>query len=139
MVDVLHAITRAIKKEFPDYEIHTEKLKQDVKEPCFFVQEIYNKQKRLLSNRYKIETNFLIQVLCESLSNREKSALAQKLHEILEIVELDDGTKIRGRNRNFMIYEYCVNFSVDYTNFMIEVVETEMFVDKPQINIHIGG
>lgn len=137
MNSILHGITRAIHAEFPDWEIHTDKLKQDVEEPCFFVQPIYNNQKRFPCNRVKFETNFLIQFLCERMSNKEKVEIGNKLHEILEIIELDDGTKLRGRNRNSTVYEYCVNFSVDYNGFMVEIVETEDFVDN--ITIHIGG
>lgn len=136
MADILHAITRAIHEEWPDWEIHTDKLKMDVLEPCFFVQEIYNRQKRFPCDRIKYETNFLIQFLCEKMSNAEKSAIGNRLHDILEIVELDDGAQLRGRNRNFTIYEYCVNFSVDYNGFAVEVFNTENFDD---VIIHIGG
>lgn len=125
MDDILHSITRAIHKEWPEWEIHTDKLKNDVKEPCFFVQPIYNNQKRFPCNRIKYETNFLIQFLCERLSNAEKVDVGNKLHRILEVVELNDGGKLRGKNLNFTVYEYCVNFSVDYNGFFVEVFKAE--------------
>lgn len=137
-VDILHAITRAIAKEY-NYDIYTDKLKQEVIEPCFFVQPIYNNQKRYPCGRINYDTNFLIQILCEQMSNADKIKMGNKLHEILDVIELDNGEKIRGRNKTYNVYEYCVNFSVDYVGFMAEPNETEKFTDDLEINTIIGG
>lgn len=138
-VDILHGITRAINAEWPDYEIHTNKLKQDVVEPCFFVQPIYNNQKHYPCGRINYDTNFLIQILCEQMSTSDKIKMGNRLHEILDVIDLGNGEKLRGRNKNFNVYEYCVNFSVDYIGFITEPNETEMFIDDLKINTIIGG
>lgn len=126
-IDILHAITRALHEKFPDWEIYTDKLKQEVKEPCFFVKAVYNKRSRYPCNRWKYETNWLIQLLCESKTNHEKNTIGEELHDTLEVITLDaeNGVFLRGTNSNFNIYEWCINFSIDYNGFFTRREEAE--------------
>ena len=68
--NVIAGIAIALNQEFgDDYEIYTEEIKQDLKEPCFFITLLNPSKTDFPSKRYLMDNPFCIQYFPESEDN----------------------------------------------------------------------
>lgn len=123
--EILAGISSKIYETFgEDYEIHSDRVPQDLKEPCFIILPLTHTQQSKLSNsiykRYYRRYPFDIQFYPERNGNQysENQIVAEKLYEALEYIETDVGL-LRGSNMRYSIEDKEVlSFVVSYNLFV---------------------
>ena len=122
--NVIAGIAIALNQEFgDDYEIYTEEIKQDLKEPCFFIQLIDQSISPLCGQRYLQNNAFCIQYFPESKLNpyAECNDVAERMMFALEYVTpLDADRAIRGTNKNHNLVDGVLNFFVNYNRVILK-------------------
>ncbi len=115
--ELIRAIAKAIKNEFPQCDIFTEELEQGFESPCFFIfcegQREYNK----LDVRFLAEHTFVISYFPKG-GNNDCWEVQSKLQRLLELIALDDDSLVRGTNRNGVIKQGVLHFFVNYDFYM---------------------
>lgn len=117
--EIMDAVTRKIFEIFGDgYTIYTDNVKQDLKEPCFFVSFLEPSHKPLLGKRYRRIYDMSIQYfpVGEDLS-REMNQIVDRLIEGLEYISLPDGSLRRGMDMSGRISDDILTFLVTYDMF----------------------
>jgi hypothetical protein len=126
--EIIEAISIALNAEFPDekYEFHMEEIKQDLKEPCFFIACLEPSRTQFLGRRYEATNNFVIQYFPESSEyQRECNDVAERMTDCLEyITTAGDEKPIRGTNMKHETVDGVLNFFVNYDLFLIKSEET---------------
>lgn len=115
---IIAGISTALFKEF-GYENHMEEIKQDLKEPCFFIACMNPTFRQYLGRRYFRENQFVIQYFPESRDQRnaECNEVAERMNWCLEIIQAGD-EPIRGTQMKYEIIDGVLNFFVNYDCFM---------------------
>lgn len=129
--DICNAVCIALDAEFnaedeSAYEIHKGEIKQDLREPCFFVQCINATHEQRLENRYHRENQFMIQYFPESKDRyqTECAAVSERLLWALEYVTcIGDEKPIRGTGMHSEVVDGVLNFSVNYNLPIRKIVE----------------
>lgn len=113
--DILDGITNALHDEFGDtFSIYTEKVKQGLQVPCFFVSCISPKDERWLGNRRKLTNQFTVQYLPGTDEpKRECNAVSERLVCALEYIQLSSGC-LGGTNMQPAITDDVLTMSVNY-------------------------
>lgn len=126
--EIIEAISTSLSAEFPDekYEFHMEEIRQDLKEPCFFIASLQPSRELFLGRRYEATNNFVIQYFPESRDcQRECNDVAERMTECLEYITTDGDEKpIRGTNMKHEVVDGVLNFFVNYDLFLIKSEET---------------
>ena len=138
--DVITGISTALNAAFGDgYEIYREEIKQDMKEPCFFISIINPSIREYPGKRYRRENRFMIQYFPESEynANAECISVAEKMLWCLEQMRTDAGA-IRGHNMNYEIIDGILNFTVDY-NFFVRKTGGAEKMNRMRSNIRLKG
>lgn len=118
--DTITGISLALNAAFGDrYEIYSEIIKQDMREPCFFISLFHPSIRGYPGQRYKRENRFMIQYFPESEyeTNTECIRAAEIMLWCLEQVRIGD-VLVRGSNMNYEIADGILNFTVDYNFFV---------------------
>lgn len=123
--EILSGISSKIYDTFgEDYEIHSDRVPQDLHEPCFIILPLTHTQQSKLSNsvykRYYRKYPFNIQFYPKRNGNQysENQLVAEKLYEALEYIETDIGL-LRGSNMRYSIEDKeLLNFVVNYNLFV---------------------
>lgn len=121
---IIEAISMALNAEFGDnYEIHMEEIKQDLKEPCFFISCINPTSSLFLGNRYLRESMFCIQYFPEQKGNekRECNEVAERLFLCLEWLDID-GEQVKGTRMKCEVVSGILNFFVNYDVYIQKAV-----------------
>lgn len=129
--EIIEAISISLNAEFSEkeYEIYMEEIKQDLKEPCFFIACIKPKSELFFGKRYSKENPFCIQYFPETGEiQRECNAAAERMVKCLEYITAE-GDLIRGTNMNYEIVDGVLHFFVNYDFFTyrredVETMET---------------
>lgn len=116
---VIAAISISLNAEFGDkYGIYMEEVKQDLKEPCFFISCISPSIQRYPGSRYLRKNQFCIQYFPQSADiNEECLAAAERMMWCLEEISAD-GDLMRGTEMRYEIMDGILNFFVDYNCFV---------------------
>lgn len=125
---LIEAISIALNGEFGDeYEIHMEEIKQDLKEPCFFIQSLKPEQEQFLGPRYRQQHNFCIQYFPQTQEvQRECNDIGDRMLECLEYIVLpEDDQPIRGTRISSEVLDGVLNFYVNYDGFILKLTEEE--------------
>lgn len=132
---IIKGISQALYNEFgEEYEIYTEDVVQDLKEPCFFIQCINPKISRFRGNRYYRENQFTIQYFPKSKDYRKECfEVIDRMYTALEFIEVDSAP-VLGKGIDTNIYDGVLTFIINYDMFVI--VEND--VDKMEILIQKG-
>ena len=136
---IIEAISVTLNQEFgDDYEIHMEEVKQDLKEPCFFIFCVNPAVQQFPGKRYFRENQFVIQYFPESQeTNRECASVAERLLWCLEVIDADG--PIRGTKMKYEIVDGILHFFVNYDCFMRRVEEnTPMETLQSRIGVKGG-
>lgn len=128
--ELIQAISVALDAEF-GYENHMEEIKQDLVEPCFFIQCLNPTTELFLGvresrQRYFRQNQFCIQYFPESKTayEQECNAVAEKMIWCLEYITVD-GHPVRGTKMNFRVVDGVLNFFLNYDGFVYRVEEAD--------------
>lgn len=115
---IIDGILAALSEEFGDeYTLYTESVKQDMKEPCFFVFCISPNTRVFRGRRYLHENQFAIQYLTAADEPRtECASVAERLFACLELITVD-GSLMRGTDMDAEISDDVLTFTVNYNFF----------------------
>lgn len=127
---IIQSISIALDAEFneKEYGFHMEEMKQDLKEPCFFIACINHTKELFLGKRYFRRNQFVIQYFPESDSEfrEECNAVAERMIWCLECITAVAGDKFRGTRMNYQIVDGILNFFVNYDCFVYKVEQEEV-------------
>ncbi len=118
---ILKSISVALNTEFneKEYEIYIEQIKQDLKEPCFFIACLNPTSKLFLGKRYFRKNQFCVHYFPENNSkvNEECHAVASRLFLCLEQLAVKNDL-IRGTQMSYEIIDGVLHFFVNYDVFV---------------------
>lgn len=115
---IIRSISRAINAEFGDrYENHMEAIRQDLKEPCFFIQCLNPTSALFVGKRYIRQNQFCIQYFPETEQvYRECNEVAERMLSCLEYIRVDD-RMLRGTKMKYQVTDDVLHFFVNYDFF----------------------
>lgn len=120
---IIAGISTALYDEFGErYEIFNDEIKQDLKEPCFFITCLNPTHKLFFDKRYFRTNNFCIQYFPETNTQRECLDVVESMIECLEIIIIAD-VQIRGTKMKYEVVNGVLNFFVNYDCFVYRVVD----------------
>lgn len=128
--ELIDGIAEALFQEFGSgYEIHTEKIEQDLVEPCFLIRCLNPTKNVDLGQRYKRTNQFNIQYIPSGVDPIEECiSILERLFDCLENVILQNkpvhGTELQGE-----ITDGILTFTVNYDGFVLETNEQTFMND----------
>lgn len=128
---IIEAISVALNRAFGDrYEIYREEVKQDLKEPCFFIQCLNPSMEQFLGRRYFRESQFCIQYFPETAEIvKECHEVGEAMYFCLEYITCQgDDKPIRGTKMHYEVANRVLNFFVNY----------DLFVHRKEENLMMG-
>lgn len=133
---IITGISQALYNQY-GYENHMEEIKQDLKEPCFFITCINPTIKLFLGKRYLRENKFCIQYFSESEQRQtECNNVGETLLSILEYITVD-GNLIRGNQMEFEVVDGVLNFFVNYDCFVYKVSQADIPMESMEKHIEV--
>lgn len=144
--EIVNAVVKALNDEFnaetDKYEIYNEEIKQDLKEPAFFVQSINPSTNLFLGKRYFQQVHILIQYFPESKDYQaECNRIGEQLIWVVEWITCKgDNLPIHGSNTHYEVVDGVLHFFVDYEFFIRKVENHDLmgFMELKQ-NIKKGS
>lgn len=118
---IIEAISISLNEEFGDrYETHMEVMKQDLKEPCFFIFCVNPTMKIFFGKRYFRTHPFCIQYFPETdEKQRECADVAERMYSCLEYITiLGDDKPMMGTRMKYEVIDGVLNFFVNYDCFV---------------------
>lgn len=114
---ILDGITIALRKAYPDARIESNAVKQGLRPPAFLVFLVSAGKITHPNSRWwctpRFEIVYFPQKTCE-----ECYSLADSLCEILEVISLPNGDKVRGTDMDFSVTDNVLHFFVSYPYFV---------------------
>lgn len=138
---IIGAISQALNTEFGDnYECYMEEIKQDLKEPCFFIQCLNPTEELFIGKKYFRRNQFCIQYFPESKSgpNAECHSVAQCLLDCLKWLPVKD-SKVMGRKMHYEVKDGMLYFFVNYDMFVYKAVEALPVMEEVSIETLAKG
>jgi hypothetical protein len=98
-----------------EYEIYSEIVKQDLKEPCFFIMPISFSINKKLNKHYKLHQSFDIHYFPSDTTdkNKEMQIVGIKLTEEMEYLTVD-GMLVKGNSIRFNTVDDILHFFINY-------------------------
>lgn len=136
---IIEAISIALDAEF-GYEIHSEEIIQDLKEPCFFIASLNPSTELYLEKRYFKSTSFVIQLFPKGPNKQhECNDVAERMMNCLEYVTcLDDEKSIRGTSMKYEIVDNVLSFFVNYDLF-VQKQSADELMETMKSDIYVEG
>lgn len=134
---ILDAISQALNSEFGDsYELYSENIKQDFKEPCFFIMCLNPSEQNFLGNRYYRKYLFDIQYFPKNKKspNSELYEMQERLFNCMEYINMGNDL-IRGKNRRGEVEDKILHFFVNYDVFVVKKGTEEDYMGDLKTNI----
>lgn len=137
---VIGGISNALFAAFGErYEIFDDEIKQDLKEPCFFIACINPACRLFPGKRYFRTNNFCVHYFPETdTKKRECMDVAERMLECLEVITAD-GTKIRGTKMKYEVVDGVLHFFVNYDCFMYRVEQQTAVMEKVKLHTNAKG
>lgn len=132
--EIVNGIGLKLSKSFNGIDIHKEELEQGFEEPCFFIDLLNPSEKQIIGNRYLRSYLFDIVYFPKKKSSEEIFEVLDKLYSVLEYIELDDSTLIRGIDRNSREEDKVLHFFVTYEMFIYKLDEEKPKMKKLDVN-----
>ena len=132
--EIVNGIGLKLSKSFNGINIHKEELEQGFEEPCFFIDLLNPSEKQIIGNRYLRSYLFDIVYFPKKKSSEETFEVLDKLYSVLEYIELDDSTLIRGIDRNSREEDKVLHFFVTYEMFIYKLDEEKPKMKKLDVN-----
>lgn len=139
---IIDAISIALNSEFgDDYEIHTEEIKQGLKEPCFLVICLNSTNKLFRGKRYFRTNQFCIHFFPEADEvNQKCHTAAERMQHCLEHITIEsESLQIRGTEMQHEVNDGVLNFFVNYDFFVCSAVKPQESMGGMTENTRIGG
>ncbi len=134
VLKVIDGISKKIFEIFGQkYNIHTNGIPQKFDKPAFFIKLINGNEKHFRGIRYKNNKSFIIYGFAENDDEEKLYEMGEKLYD-LEYIELEDGSLLRGTNRNYKVENKTLLFLVDYNTFVYKKAEEGEKMQKIDIN-----
>ena len=128
---IIAAISVTLNAEF-GYENHMEEIKQDLVEPCFFIQCLNPTTKLFLGKRYFRQNMFCIQYFPKGEDKqRECNEVAEKMIWCLEYITVDN-QKMRGTKMKHNVVRGVLNFFLNYDCFVYKVEPSDAMEEISQ-------
>ena len=132
--EIVNGIGLKLSKSFNGIDIHKEELEQGFEEPCFFIDLLNPSEKQIIGNRYLRSYLFDIAYFPKKKSSGEIFEVLDKLYSVLEYIELDDGTLIRGIERSSREEDRILHFFITYEMFIYKLDEEKPKMKKLDVN-----
>lgn len=132
--EIVNGIGLKLSKSFNGIDIHKEELEQGFEEPCFFIDLLNPSEKQIIGNRYLRSYLFDIVYFPKKKSSEEIFEVLDKLYSVLEYIGLDDGTLIRGIERNSREEDRILHFFITYEMFIYKLDEEKPKMKKLDVN-----
>ncbi|MGG7176204.1 phage tail terminator family protein [Clostridium paraputrificum] len=118
--EIISAITKTIKNNYPEITIYKDKIQQGFETPCFFITCLNVEQKKVGRNKYARDYLFSIRFHMESPEMIELLQKGEELQELLQ--ELNkDGQLLIGKELNYEVVDDVLQFYVSYKQRLIKV------------------
>ena len=138
---IIESISIALNAEFGDkYKNHREAKKQDLKEPCFFIQCLNPTENLFFWKRYFRQNQFCIQYFPEDkLHGKEECyAVGERLLNCLEYLDVG-GDLVMGTKRKYEVVDGILHFFVNYDLFVYKVAESVPVMEEVSSETHVKG
>lgn len=138
---IIESISVTLNAEFGDkYEIHREEKRQNLTEPCFFIQCLNPTEKLFFSKRYFRQNQFCIQYFPKDTLNRNQEcyAVAERLFSCLEYLNVN-GDLVMGTKRNYKLIDGMIYFFVNYDLFVDKVGESIPVMEEVSSETYVKG
>ena len=132
--EIVNGIGLKLSKSFNGIDIHKEELEQGFEEPCFFIDLLNPSEKQIIGNRYLRSYLFDIVYFPKKKSSEDIFEALDKLYSVLEYIELDDGTLIRGIERSSREEDRILHFFITYEMFIYKLDEEKPKMKKLDVN-----
>lgn len=132
--EIVNGIGLKLSKSFNGIDIHKEELEQGFEEPCFFIDLLNPSEKQIIGNRYLRSYLFDIVYFPKKKSSEEIFEVLDKLYSVLEYIELDDGTLIRGIEKSSREEDRILHFFITYEMFIYKLDEEKPKMKKLDVN-----
>ena len=132
--EIVNGIGLKLSKSFNGIDIHKEELEQGFEEPCFFIDLLNPSEKQIIGNRYLRSYLFDIVYFPKKKSSEDIFEALDKLYSVLEYIELDDGTLIRGIERSSRKEDRILHFFITYEMFIYKLDEEKPKMKKLDVN-----
>ncbi|BBM48388.1 hypothetical protein JMUB3933_1904 [Leptotrichia wadei] len=132
--EIVNAIGLKLSENFEGIDVHREELEQGFKEPCFFIDLLNPNEKQIVGNRYLRSYLFDIVYFPENKKAQDTFETLDKLYSVLEYIELDDGTLIRGIERSSREEDRILHFFITYEMFIYKLDEEKPKMKKLDVN-----
>lgn len=132
--EIVNGIGLKLSKSFNGIDIHKEELEQGFEEPCFFIDLLNPSEKQIIGNRYLRSYLFDIAYFPKKKSSEKIFEVLDKLYSVLEYIELDDGTLIRGIERSSREEDRILHFFITYEMFIYKLDEEKPKMKKLDVN-----
>jgi hypothetical protein len=126
--DIVSAITKALKNEFPDAKLYGEEVKQGLKAPAFTVFSIQTEQEPYPNGRYRRINPFVINYfpVDKIKTRRECADVAERMIWALEYIELEpDEAPLRGTDIHHEFKDDVLHFFINYDIFLRKVKQED--------------
>ncbi len=137
--EIISGLSVALNGEFGDnYEICMEEMKQDLKEPCFFIFCMQPKTDLFFGKKYFKKLPICIQYFPSRMDkNAECYDVAERMEQCLEYVRI--GTDLmRGTEMSYEVVEGVLFFYVHYDYFVYRKDDT-VAMESIETNVRPGG
>lgn len=136
---IIKLISVALNNEFGDaYENHMEEIKQDLKEPCFFISCLNPTTNLFLNRRYFRQNQFCIQYFPKSANKQQEcNNVAEKMLWCLEWLTVT-GDLVKGSKIKYEIVDGILNFFVNY-DFFVYKVEKSTAMETLESKVNVKG
>lgn len=125
---ILDGITLALRAAYPEAQIESDTIEQGLTAPAFLVLLVSAESAPVIGVRYRRMPRF--DILYFPKAGREECyATADFLCDILEVITLPDGDRIRGTDISFEITDGVLHFLVSYNHFVVRTTE-ETYMDE---------
>lgn len=136
---ILDAVIKAISGAFKDVDVFDETINEGCEYPYFMVYVEDFKEQKLMRENY-LQT-FIISVLYQYKETPETSysdfnPVGYKLTEVLRLIELANGDKLRGYNINFYPDNQKLEFYVNYDIKVAKEPDEKVKQMKNSVNIY---
>lgn len=135
--EIVNAISLKLSESFEGIDVHVNELEQGFKEPCFFIDLLNPSEKQIVGNRYLRSYLFDIAYFSRNNSQVEIFDALDKMHNVLEYIKLEDGTLMRGLNRNTMEEDNVLHYFVTYEMFIYKVGDSSNNAKMGKIELNI--
>lgn len=128
-----------LSQEFDDdINIYSENVEQGFDKPCFFIEAVNSSNKNLLGKRYLRKNSFDIKYFPEVESNNGMQEIASTLYDVLEILTLENGEKVRGTKMSHKVLDGVLHFYVNFDMVLKRIENISDYMEDIEIKNNLG-